>query len=335
MRHALKPLAFALLLAGGAVPPSCSPERGDVCIVVISDLNGSYGSTRYEPQVHQAVRMIREVWRPELVLAAGDLIAGQKPSLPDDSVRAMWAAFDSAVARPLRDARIPFGFTLGNHDGSAHPAHRRDRAFAVAHWKSRRTGVSFVDSAHFPLYYSFRQGDVFVLVWDASFAGTVGELPMMRWVREQLSAEPARSARHRLVLGHLPLYAVAEGRNRPGEVLQEPDSLRRILERHGVHTYVSGHHHAYYPGRRGALELLHTGALGQGARPLLGSSAPPRQTVTILDFHFRADSVAYTTYAFDRSGLSLVQLRELPPVVRGINGAIVRRDLPDTARGQQ
>jgi hypothetical protein len=237
----------------------------------------------------------------------------------------MWAAFDSAVAGPLREARIPFGFTLGNHDGSAHPAHRRDRAFAVEHWKGRSTGVAFVDSTHFPLYYSFRQGEVFVLVWDASFAGTVGELPMMRWVREQLAAEPARTARHRLVLGHLPLYAVAEGRNRPGEVLQEPDSLRRILERHGVHSYVSGHHHAYYPGRRGALELLHAGALGQGARPLLGSSAPPRQTITILDFFFRADSVAYTTYAFDASGVTRVELRDLPPV---INGAIVRRDLP-------
>jgi hypothetical protein len=327
-RASMKPLAFVLLLAGAAVPPSCSPERGELRVVVISDLNSSYGSTEYEPQVHEAVRMIRQLWRPELVLAAGDLIAGQKPSLPDDTVRAMWASFDSAVAGPLRDARIPFGFTLGNHDGSAHPAHRRDRAIAVEHWKARRTGMAFVDSTHFPLYYSFRQGELFVLVWDASFAGTVGELPMMHWVRGQLAAEPARTARHRLVLGHLPLYAVAEGRNRPGEVLQEPDSLRRILERHGVHSYVSGHHHAYYPGRRGALELLHTGALGQGARPLLGSSAPPRQTVTILDFFFHADSVAYTTYAFDGSGLTRVELRDVPPVIRGINGPVVRRDLP-------
>jgi hypothetical protein len=113
-------------------------------------------------------------------------------------------------------------------------------------------------------------------------------------------------------------------------VLQEPDSLRRILERHRVDTYISGHHHAYYPGRRGALELLHTGALGQGPRPLLESSLPPQKTVTMLDYYFRADSISYSTYAVGAGGgLRLVDIAELPPVIHGINGHVVRRDLPD------
>ena len=329
-------LLLALLLVGAAAPPSCSgPPRGDLRIVVISDLNSSYGSTEYEPEVHQAVRLIREVWRPDLVLAAGDLVAGQKPSLTDPQVRAMWAAFDSAVTRPLRQASIPFGFTVGNHDASAAPAHRRDRALASEHWRApgHHPGVAFVDSTHFPHYYSFRQGEVFVLAWDASYAGTVRDTAMMVWLHRQLASDAAQGARHRLVLGHLPLYAVAEGRNRRGEVLEEPDSLRHILERYRVHTYVSGHHHAYYPGRRGALELLHTGALGQGSRRLIGSEAPPVQTVTVLDFFFRADSVAYTTYAFERGGerrMRTVEPRELPPVIRGVNGHVVRRDLQDT-----
>ena len=324
-------LCAAALLAA-AVPPGCTPPRGDVRIVVISDLNGPYGSTTYEPEVHQGVRLIREAWRPDLVLAAGDLVAGQRPSLPDERVRAMWASFDSVVARPLRDARIPFGFTVGNHDASAHPAHRRDRALAVDHWSApgRHPGVAFVDSAHFPLFYTFRQGPVFVLAWDASYAGTAQDSALLHWVRAQLEGPAARSARIRLALGHLPLYAVAEERNRPGEVLAEPDSLRRILERHGVHTYISGHHHAYYPGRRGALELLHAGALGQGARPLIGSAAPPRQTITVLDFFFRTGSVTYSTYAFEGGRLRPVDHDKLPPSIRGINGAIVRRDLPDT-----
>lgn len=335
----LRLLLLALLLALLAACQTTSPRSGggqaDLRIVVISDLNSSYGSVTYEAEVHQAIRLIREEWRPDLVLAAGDLIAGQRPSLSDDNVRAMWAAFDSGVARPLREARIPFGFTLGNHDGSAYPAHQRDRALAVEHWRSpaHHPGVAFVDSTHFPLYYSFRQGPVFVLVWDASFEGTIEQLSMLEWVREQLAGEPARTARHRVALGHLPLYAVAEGRNRPGEVLQEPDSLRRILERHRVDTYISGHHHAYYPGRRGALELLHTGALGQGPRPLLESSLPPQKTVTILDYYFRADSISYSTYAFGAGGgLRLVDIAELPPVIHGINGHVVRRDLPEDAR---
>jgi hypothetical protein len=330
----LRPLLLGALLVAAAAPPSCAPRRGDLRVVVVSDLNSSYGSTEYEPQVHQAVRLIRELWRPDLVLAAGDLIAGQRPSLPDERVRAMWSAFDSVVAAPLREAGIPFGFTVGNHDASAHPAHRRDRALAVEHWRSpaRHPGVAFVDSTHFPLYYTFRQGGLFVLVWDASAAGTAADPALLEWVRRQLASEPARTARHRLVLGHLPLYPVAEGRNRPGEVLQEPDSLRALLERHGVGSYVSGHHHAYYPGRRGALELLHAGALGQGPRPLLGSGRPPVQTVTLLDFHFRSGRVAYTTYALSpgEGRLRRVETGELPPVIRGIQGYVVRRDLPDT-----
>ncbi|HEU0078952.1 MAG TPA: metallophosphoesterase [Longimicrobiaceae bacterium] len=330
----LRPLALAALLLGASVPDPGDPPRGDLRVVVVSDLNGAYGSTAYDPEVHRAVRLIREVWRPDLVLAAGDLVAGQKPALSDAEVRAMWAAFDSTVARPLREARIPFGFTLGNHDGSAYPAHRRDRLLAEEHWRApgRRPGVAFADGAHCPAYYSFTRGGLFVLVWDASFAGTAGERAMLEWARGQLASAPARAARHRLVLGHLPLYAVAEGRNRPGEVLDEADSLRALLERCGVDTYVSGHHHAYYPGRRGRLELLHAGAVGQGPRPLLAGGAPPAKTATVLDFHFAADSVAYTTYAFDPGapdGLRRLETAALPPALHGFNGRVVRRDLPD------
>lgn len=331
--RALLPTALA---ACASVPGAGAPDPGEgrFRVVVVSDLNGPYGSTAYGPEVHRAVREIRETWRPDLVLAAGDLVAGQKPSLSDAEVRAMWAAFDAAVARPLREAGIPFAFTLGNHDGSAYPAHRRDRALAVEHWRDprHRPGVALAEGGRFPLYYAFAAGPLFVVAWDASWAGAAGDTAMLAWVRRELAGERARAARWRLVLGHLPLYAVAEGRNRPGEVLEEPDSLRALLERHGVHAYLSGHHHAYYPGRRGALELLHAGALGDGPRPLLGGAAPPARTVTLLDFHPAADSVAWTTYAFEDDapgGLRPVPAAELPPALHGVNGRVVRRDLPD------
>ncbi len=328
-------LAAVIALIGATQRFSSTPPRGDLRIVVISDLNSSYGATTYEPAVHEAIRLIREAWQPDLVLAAGDLIAAQKPALSDDEVRAMWKAFDALVAAPLRRAGIPFGFTLGNHDASAYPAHQRDRALALAHWQAEahHPGVAFVDSTHFPLYYSFVQDAVFVLVWDASFAATIEVLPMIEWVRAQLAGAAARQAQYRMVLGHLPLYAVAQQRDKPGEVLKEADSLRAMLEDYGVHTYISGHHHAYYPGRRGTLELMHSGAVGQGARALMGSTMPPVQTVTVLDFFYQADSVAYTTYAFspdDPPRLERLDASLLPPVIRGHNGYVVRRDLQDT-----
>jgi hypothetical protein len=310
--------------AAGAAP------GGTFRVAVISDLNSAYGSTSYGAEVTTAVALIREQWRPHLVLAAGDLIAGQRPTLTDENVLGMWAAFDSVVAAPLRAAGIPFGFTLGNHDASWYPAHARDRDFAIAHWRApgHHPGVSFVDSTHFPLYYSFRQGPLFIVAWDATWEGTHSDSVMMAWMRRQLTSDAAREASFRIVLGHLPLHAVAEGRNRPGEVLAEPDSLRVLLERHDVHTYISGHHHAYYPGRRGALDLLHSGALGDGPRPLLGDTTPSPRTVTLLDFDAATGAVTYTTHAIEGSAAThIVETGSLPRRLDGVNGWVVRRDL--------
>lgn len=329
-------LAVAACAAGtsrAASADDAEPDRaqaGSFRVAVISDLNGPYGSTTYGEEVGRGVALIRDRWKPDLVLVAGDLIAGQRPALPDSIVRSMWAAFDRVVAAPLRTAGIPFGFALGNHDASAYPDHSRDRAFAIEHWRAtgRHPRVSFVDSLHFPLYYSFREGPLFVVAWDATWEGTLSDTTMMVWLRAQLESPAARAAPFRIVLGHLPLYAVAEGRDRPGEVLAEPDSLRAILEAYDVHMYISGHHHAYYPGRRGALELLHSGALGDGPRPLLGTAAPSPRTVTLLDFDAAAGSVEYRTFALDgAAALRVVPAASLPPVIRGHNGCVVRRDL--------
>lgn len=331
-------MAMAACAAGGgrvgvasdAVPDTAHPR--EFRVAVISDMNGPYGSTAYGEEVGRAVALIRDEWQPDLVLAAGDLIAGQRPTLPDATVRAMWAAFDSAVAAPLRTAGIPFGFTLGNHDASAYPAHGRDRAFAIEHWRApeHHPGVSFVDSVHFPLYYSFRQGPLFIIAWDATWEGTLSSTAMIDWLRAQLDSRVARDAPFRVVLGHLPLYAVAEGRNLPGEVLAEADSLRSILEGHDVHTYISGHHHAYYPGRRGALELLHAGALGDGPRPLIGHVTPSPRTVTIMEFVASRGVVEYITFTLDgEAAPRIVDTAALPPRIDSERGYVVRRDLMD------
>jgi predicted MPP superfamily phosphohydrolase len=315
--------------AGSESAPAL-PPRGDLRVVVISDLNSSYGSTEYEPEVHRAVEMIVSRLRPDLVLAAGDLIAGQRPTLTDADVRAMWAAFDEAIGRPLREAGIPFGFTLGNHDGSAYPAHERDRRLALEHWRASEhdTGVAWVDGSGFPVRHSFLAGPLFVLSWDASNAHTIDDAEAMAWVEAQLADPAARAARWRIVLGHLPLYAVAVGRDRPGEVLDRPDELRRLLEQLEVDMYVSGHHHAFYPGRRGNLELLHAGALGQGARQLIGHDAPPVQTMTLLDFDVASGEIRWTTFAFDRDDADprILDERDLPERIEGHNGWVARRD---------
>ena len=41
-----------------------APKRGDVRLVVISDLNSSYGSTTYQTQVEKTIPLIHE-WQPD------------------------------------------------------------------------------------------------------------------------------------------------------------------------------------------------------------------------------------------------------------------------------
>lgn len=330
----------ALVAAAAAGGCSTAPKRAPtdhhaspVRAVVISDVNGAYGSTAYEPEVSHAVAHITRAWRPDVVLLAGDMIAGQSPRLPDSTVRAMWQAFDSVVAAPLRAAGIPLVATLGNHDGSAYPAHARDRRLAVEYWRSAPPasgGTEFADRAHHPLRHAARYGDVFIASWDATNSESGSDAELLDWLEETLTGEEARRARHRVVLGHLPLYAVAEGRNRAGEVLAGGDTLRQQLERWGATMYVSGHHHAYYPGRRGSMELLHSGALGGGPRPLIGEATPRGKTVSVLEFH--RDSLSLRTYGIAADGtLQEIPLLAMPPLIRGVNGLVVRRDLRDAA----
>ncbi|MGH2416067.1 MAG: metallophosphoesterase family protein, partial [Microcystaceae cyanobacterium] len=306
-----------------------APKRGDVRIVVISDLNSQYGSTIYEPEVDKAIALIPD-WQPDLVLCGGDMIAGQKTSLTQSQIQGMWKAFDQHITAPLRKANIPFGFTIGNHDGSGALSQEKlifqsDRELATDYWNNpyHDTNLQFIDRAGFPFYYSFTQNDIFYLVWDASTAQIPPE--QLVWVEQSLASPTAQQAKMRIVIGHLPLYAVAVGRDTVGNFLSDAEQLRTLLERYHVHTYISGHHHAYFPGKRGQLELLHTGALGSGPRKLLNSNLPPMKTLTVIDVNLDSESTTYTTY--EMKSLSVIDITILPRIIVGPNGKILRRDV--------
>ncbi|MDA0268205.1 MAG: metallophosphoesterase [Cyanobacteria bacterium] len=306
------------------------PPRGDVRLVVISDLNSAYGSTDYDPEVDQAIDLI-PFWQPDLVVCSGDMVAGQRATLTPAQIQAMWAAFDDHVAAPLRQAQIPFGFTIGNHDASSawrdnRFVFQRERDLAAAYWQdpTHDPGVDFVDRDDFPFYYSFQQGDVFVVVWDGSSSRIPAD--KLAWVEQTLASPAAQQAKIRIVLGHLPLYGVAVGRDKPGEVMNNAGELRALLEQYDVHTYISGHQHAYYPAHRGDLQLLHTGIVGSGPRALIDSDLPRRKTLTVIDIAFDdPDLTTYTTY--DMATLAPVDDGQLPRLLVGHNGMVLRRDL--------
>lgn len=330
------PLVLSLLLCWSAwaqTPPD--PPRGEVRLVVLSDFNGPYGTVGYNNTVTRVLETIAELWRPDLFLSAGDVVAGQDASLPDERFSEMWAAFDDRIAAHLREAGIPYAFAVGNHDGSSllrggEYVFAREREAARDYWTTPmyEGNLDYVNRERFPFDYTFTFGPLFVLVWDASSAVITSE--QLLWVEAQLSSPAARAAEGRLVVGHLPLYGVSADKNRAGEILEGGDALREILERHDIHTYISGHHAAYYPGRRGRLELLHTG--GIGGRRLLGSPLPPRSTVTVLDVDFGPLRVRDTT--FDAVTFRAVDPEGLPERLNGWGGTVTRRDLsvPQRAR---
>ncbi|MFB9995044.1 hypothetical protein ACFFLM_24140 [Deinococcus oregonensis] len=75
------------LLLSATPAPSAAPDL--LRVAVLSDFNGSYGSLTSPPALNSSLRRIINTWKPDFVLSAGDLIAGQKASLTDANVRGM------------------------------------------------------------------------------------------------------------------------------------------------------------------------------------------------------------------------------------------------------
>jgi hypothetical protein len=322
--------ALAAPAAGGAAPATSRIVRA----VVLSDFNGPYGSTTYSAAVTRTLTRITDVWRPDIVLSAGDMVAGQKAELPDTRFPAMWQAFDAAIGAPLRKSHIPFGFALGNHDASASRTadgiyrFARERDHAAVYWRdpAHRPQLDYVDARHFPFAYSFMFGGIFFVSIDAS-THVIQEAP---WVLTALRGPGAGAARMRIVLGHLPLYGISEGRSRRGDVIEDGERWREIFEANRIDVYISGHHAAYYPAHRGRLRLLHSGG-GADARRYMGyPEVPARPTVTLVQIDLRTRGVALEAY--DVSTGEGVELDTLPRCINGYNGPVFRIDRPQEDR---
>ncbi|MEM9976070.1 MAG: metallophosphoesterase [Cyanobacteria bacterium P01_D01_bin.2] len=316
---------------GRAIGPEelFAPKRGDVRAVVISDLNSRYGAVDYRQEVTKGISILPQ-WEPDIVLCVGDMVAGQTTFLSKPEVEAMWNGFDTLILSPIREANIPFAFTIGNHDASSLQAQGSyvypiDREVTTRYWQTHQDDLDlqYIDTGDFPYYYSFKQNDIFYIVWDASSANVPAS--QVAWAEQQLSSTAAQAAKFRIAIGHLPLYAISQGRDRYGELLNDSAQLKELLERHNVHTYMSGHHHAYYPGHAGNLELLHCGALGSGPRTWLYRTDAAMQTMTVLDFFFDTGETVYTTYNMNR--MELVDTQTLPRQIVGPTGRVLRNDI--------
>jgi acid phosphatase type 7 len=242
-------------------------------VVVISDLNGSYGSTSYSQAVHDAVQTVVELG-PDLVLSTGDMVAGQQAGL---DYEAMWAGFHAAVSDQLEAHGLPFAITPGNHDASGYPAFALEREIFVEQWMPRKPAVEFLDDSAYPLRYSFKAGPALFISLDSTTVGHLGT-QQMDWIEAQLEAGADMPVK--ILYGHVPLVPFAIGREH--EIIGDT-ALEAMLEDHGVDLFISGHHHAYYPGRRGSIRYVSTSCLGSGPRALIGTDAPSPRSLLVLE----------------------------------------------------
>lgn len=295
-------------------------SRKPLKVLVISDLNSSYGSTTYSKEVTAVIGQLDSI-RPDIILCAGDMVAGQKKSLTEEQIRSMWSGFERDVLTPVSTLKIPFGFTVGNHDAS--PSYQLDRSLAERFWKEQaaRTNLEFVDSTHYPFYYSYRKGHAFFISWDA--AGSQVPEEVYAWMEKQLNSKAARNARVRILLGHLPLYPIVESKNRPGEVIASADAALKFMNDHRIDLYISGHQHAYFPAFKGGVRLLNAGAIGDGPRKIMGHAAEPKKAFTVFEIPYRkAKKFAYHTLV-PVTG-EVIETESLPENVTGINGTLNR-----------
>ncbi|MBL1407366.1 metallophosphoesterase family protein [Sphingobacterium faecale] len=295
----------------------------DLKILVISDLNDAYGSVTYSTEVHRLMGRIKDI-NPDIILCGGDMVAGQKASLRRSQLDSMWSGFHASVLEPIQQMNIPFGFTMGNHDAS--PNYKNDREAASAFWMTYKdqAKLTFVDDTHFPYYFSYLKNNILFLSWDAS--SSVIPDAVKSWMQTQLTSAYAQKARGRIVLGHLPLYALVESKNKPGEVIDDADATLAFFREYRVDMYISGHQHAYFPGSKQQVTLLHSGCLGGGPRPLLGHDVPAYKSYAIIDIPKKGGMSKASILGFVAPDDRKVPLNTLPREITGFNGTVKRID---------
>ena len=252
---------------------ACGSFAKPLTVVVISDLNGSYGSTEYAPRISRAIEWIIET-QPDLVISTGDMVAGQRiPLLSDAQVRRMWTAFHETVSDPLERAGIPMVVTPGNHDASGYERFIAERKIYADEWQARKPAVNFLDDTGYPFFYVFELEGVRFASLDATTLGPLRGDQHQRLTSALAGSGPA------ITFSHLPLFPFAIDREK--EIIGDP-VLESLYHDLGVDLHLSGHHHAFWPGYKDGVAYVSQACLGSGPRALIGTQDRTPHGLTVL-----------------------------------------------------
>ncbi len=293
-------LVFSILASAGfAASHSETPVQR---IAVISDLNGAYGSTRYSPDVKAAVERLIEL-KPSVVLATGDLVAGQKAGL---DYRAMWKSFHDSVTRPLREAEIPLAVTVGNHDGSGYPKFIEERRIFEDEWKTYLPALKYSDIERYPFFYSFETEGLVFIALDTTRVGPLSNADL-EWLEGEFRKHGSQKTL--ILFAHVPMFHFADI---PAGESYFDLRLMNLIQRYGVKLYFTGHHHSFYPGYFQKTHFVSQSCLGSGPTRLNGSDQTSPKSFTVVDFysdHFEIYALKAPLY------LEKVDLRSMPEAI--------------------
>jgi predicted phosphodiesterase len=295
-------------------------------IVVISDINGRYGSTEYHPRVAKAIQVIIDL-KPDLVIGAGDMVAGQKQPLLDQSrLDLMWASFNQVVADPLKEAGIELIISPGNHDGSALPGFVLEQERFKAHWLDRPPRLELLDGSDWPRRYALWLEKTLIISIDGTRPGRIQDADLH--LLENTLQEKASAADSIIVVSHLPMWPLSRGRE--SEIIIDT-ALTGLLARYEVDFFISGHHHVFYTGTDdNVTNHVAVGALGGNARKFVGQSDREPFSFVVIDNcadHYRVSARAAPSFRQE------VPLSSLPDKIRGGSGYLHRFDLSKPQTG--
>ena len=93
----------------------------------------------------------------------------------------------------------------------------------------------------------------------------------------------------------------------------------------GLTIYLSGHHHAYYPGYRRGIEMLGVGNLGGNPRAIIGTDYTNGFSFALLEFDAQGqlDISAFQAPNFERA----VNISGLPRQIGHGDKKLLRRDI--------
>lgn len=316
MRYPAMGLKVFLICCAAWIGLATTTQADSTRVIVISDLNSSYGSTTYSSSVVRAIERIIEL-DPEIVLSTGDMVAGQRrPLLSETQVREMWRGFHATVTDPLAAAGIPLAVSPGNHDASAYSGFEMERDIYAEEWLARQPDVSFTSGSNYPFYYAFDIGPTRFISLDVTTVGALSQ-DQMGWL-----GGTVRPGGAQIAFSHLPLWPFAIGRET--QVIGDRD-LERLFVEMDVDLHLSGHHHAFYPGSVDGLAVVSQACLGSGPRRLIGTLQATEPAITIIDIDETGSILisALKGPQFDRPIMGV----DLPPAIQSSMRRIERLDL--------